>query len=101
MREKLGKTRRLHSSLDDIPGIGAASRKKLLVRFGGLEALRQATDEQVLQVPGITRRQLEALRQKLGPAESHGADMDSAGQGPPKEDPSEERSDLATSRENE
>jgi excinuclease ABC subunit C len=97
MREKLGTSRRLRSSLDDIPGIGAASRKKLLVRFGGLQAVREATDEQLLQVPGITRRQVEALRRHFGAPSSQGADMDSAGQ----EDPPEARSDLATSRENE
>ncbi len=41
------------SQLDAIPGIGPARRKALLARFGSLEAIRNATVEEIASVPGI------------------------------------------------
>jgi excinuclease ABC subunit C len=61
-REKLGKARRLRSTLDDVPGIGPKTRKALLSAFPNLLGIRQATDEALLRVPGVTRRQVRALR---------------------------------------
>jgi excinuclease ABC subunit C len=63
-RERLGKTRRFRSELDDIPGIGPATRKALLRALGTVEAVRKATDEQLLAVPGVTRRSVQALRKR-------------------------------------
>jgi excinuclease ABC subunit C len=52
----------LQSSLDNIPGIGPVKRKRLLRHFGSVKRIREATDEQLLQVESITRRDVEALR---------------------------------------
>ncbi len=44
----------LHSRLDDIPGIGPARRKALLIHFGSLKKVQLATVEELLQVKGIS-----------------------------------------------
>jgi excinuclease ABC subunit C len=41
------------SALDDIPGLGAVRRKALLARFGSVKRLREASAEQIREVPGI------------------------------------------------
>jgi excinuclease ABC subunit C len=41
------------SILDDIPGIGPNRRKALMRRFKGLEAIKEATVEELSQVPGM------------------------------------------------
>jgi excinuclease ABC subunit C len=41
------------SVLDDIPGLGAVRRKALLRHFGSVKALREASVEQIQEVPGI------------------------------------------------
>ncbi|MEA3308654.1 MAG: excinuclease ABC subunit UvrC, partial [Chloroflexota bacterium] len=46
--------RALASPLDAIPGIGAIKRKSLLKHFGSLDAIRQASVEQLLAVRGIS-----------------------------------------------
>ncbi|MEZ4225429.1 MAG: excinuclease ABC subunit UvrC [Polyangiaceae bacterium] len=61
-RKKAGKRRRFESELDQIRGIGAKTRKALLTHLGSLEGVRAASDEAILAVPGVTRRQLDALR---------------------------------------
>jgi excinuclease ABC subunit C len=61
-RMKLGKGRRLHSVLDDVPGIGPATKKALLSHLGSVEAVLSADDARILEVPGVTRRHLAALR---------------------------------------
>jgi excinuclease ABC subunit C len=66
-RERSGKKRRLRSELDDVRGIGPATRKALLRELGSVQALRAATDAQILAVNGVTRRHLGALR-KVFPA---------------------------------
>ena len=52
-RARRGKTRS-QSSLDDIPGIGASRRRALLNHFGGLQPLRNASEEEIARVPGIS-----------------------------------------------
>ncbi len=42
------------SALDSIPGIGPAKRKTLLLHFGSVDKIRQASLEELSQVPGIT-----------------------------------------------
>src|SRR5262249_22606466 len=61
-RERLGKTRKFRSALDDIPGIGPVTRRSLLRTLGSLEAGRQAADETLLAVPGVNQKILRALR---------------------------------------
>ncbi|MBE3075137.1 MAG: excinuclease ABC subunit UvrC, partial [Actinobacteria bacterium] len=41
------------SVLDDIPGLGDVRRKALLRHFGSVKALREASVEQIREVPGI------------------------------------------------
>ena len=60
-RKRLGKKARLRSQIDDIPGLGSA-KKTLLRELGSMQAVRAATDEQILAVKGITKRHLTALR---------------------------------------
>lgn len=62
-RERAGLRRRLTSVLDEVSGIGAKSRVALLKQFADVEHVLQASDEELLAVPGITRRQVAALRQ--------------------------------------
>jgi excinuclease ABC subunit C len=45
----------LHSALDEIPGIGPKRRNALLTRFGGLEGIKAASEEELSQTPGMTR----------------------------------------------
>ncbi|MEO6602046.1 MAG: helix-hairpin-helix domain-containing protein, partial [Polyangiaceae bacterium] len=64
-RKKLGKKRRLSSELDQVPGIGPKTRVALLKTLGSLVAVRGATDEAILSVPGVTKKHLSALRKWL------------------------------------
>ncbi|HMJ15763.1 MAG TPA: excinuclease ABC subunit UvrC [Polyangiaceae bacterium] len=61
-RKKVGKRRRIASELEAIPGVGPKTRKALLTTLGSLQGIREASDEQILAVPGVTKRQLAALR---------------------------------------
>src|SRR6185437_11413891 len=68
-RKKLCKARRLRSEIDDIPGLGAETRRVLLRELGSMAGLRAASDERILAVTGVTKRHLKALR-KVIPAPS-------------------------------
>ncbi len=61
-RERLGRARRMRSALDDVAGIGAPTKKALLKTLGSLAAVKRATDEELLAVPGVTARHVKALR---------------------------------------
>ena len=52
----------IHSQLEDIPGIGPKRRKALLSKLGSLKAIREATEEQLLAVPGMNKAAAEAVR---------------------------------------
>lgn len=65
IREKLGKARRLRSEIEDIPGLGDATRKTLLRELGSMSALRGASDAQILAVTGVTKRHLTAIRKVI------------------------------------
>ena len=62
---KLRNKESVRSKLDDVPGIGPKRRKALLAQFGSLEAIRQATLEQLAAVPGMNRRVAEQLLESL------------------------------------
>lgn len=60
-RSKARKT----SKLDSLPGIGAARRKALVARFGGLAGVLVASVEQLAEVPGISRVMAEKIHSAL------------------------------------
>ena len=66
IREKKGKGERLRSQLDDVPGVGPVLRKRILSTIGGPIQIREATDEALLDIPGVSRRHVEALRESFG-----------------------------------
>ncbi len=53
------------SELDAVPGIGPARRKALLKHFGSLEAIRQASLEELAAVPGMTSAAAQSVRERL------------------------------------
>jgi excinuclease ABC subunit C len=71
IRERMGKARRLRSEIEDIPGLGDATRKALLRELGSMTAVKAATDAQILAVKGVTKRHLTALRKVIpGPGKA-------------------------------
>ncbi|WP_026370755.1 excinuclease ABC subunit UvrC [Kallotenue papyrolyticum] len=53
------------SPLAEIPGIGPKRKQALLKRFGSLDAMRQASVEELAAVPGMTHRAAEELKRLL------------------------------------
>ncbi len=60
-RDKAG----IVSRLDAVPGIGPARRKALLIKFGSLQGVLNATLEELQSVPGITSRLAQELKDQL------------------------------------
>src|SRR6185369_13865026 len=57
-RKKVGKRRRFESTLDNVPGVGPKTRTALLKAFGSIHAIRDASDEALLGVSGVSRKQV-------------------------------------------
>jgi excinuclease ABC subunit C len=65
-RQKRSK-RMIMSGLDEVPGLGEVRRKALLKRFGSLKRLKEASVEEITEVPGVGRRTAEAILAALDP----------------------------------
>ena len=64
-QRKLKRKHTLHSKIDDVPGIGPKRRRLLLNHFGSLTGLKQASTEEILQVPGIPEKLAVEIRSHL------------------------------------
>ncbi|MFQ3595761.1 MAG: excinuclease ABC subunit UvrC [Sphingomonadaceae bacterium] len=58
------------SSLDEVPGIGPARKKALLMHFGTARAVKGASLADLLKAPGISRATAEAVWHHFHPAAS-------------------------------
>jgi len=62
-RESRLKKRAVFSALDALPGVGPQTRVKLLRRFGSLEAVKAASDEELSKI--LSQAQLKTLRGQM------------------------------------
>lgn len=60
--QRAKRAKRIRSSpLDDVPGLGEARKQALIKHFGSVKKLRQATIDEICEVPGIGRRTAESV----------------------------------------
>ncbi len=71
---KLRRNVTLHSSLDEVKGLGPKLRRKLLAKFQNVPGIRKASLEQIASVPGISlqlahriQEQIQVLTSRAGP----------------------------------
>ncbi len=64
-RKRRGK-RALHSSLDDVEGVGPALKRALIKHFGSIAAIRAASFEQLCAVRGVGRALAQRIVDQLG-----------------------------------
>jgi excinuclease ABC subunit C len=62
---RLRKRKGLTSTLDEIPGIGPKRRQALLKHYGSLEAIREASVEELAAVKGMNREVAERVKEQL------------------------------------
>ena len=62
--------RTLHSVLDDIPNVGEKRRRALLMKFGSVDNIKNATLEQLLETPSINNKAAESICQYFNGNES-------------------------------
>ncbi|MET9346474.1 excinuclease ABC subunit UvrC [Streptomyces termitum] len=63
------RTKRLRSSpLDAVPGLGDTRKQALIKHFGSVKRLKQATIDQICEVPGIGRKTAETVAAALAAA---------------------------------
>jgi excinuclease ABC subunit C len=63
------RTKRIRTSpLDAVPGLGDTRKQALIKHFGSVKRLRQATIEQICEVPGLGRKTAEAVAVALAQA---------------------------------
>jgi excinuclease ABC subunit C len=76
LRQKLGLT----SVLEELPGIGPRKRRALLARLGSLRAVREASEETLRSVPGLSARDAATIRRFFdGLAQAESAEPSPAG----------------------
>lgn len=60
--QRAKRAKRIRSSpLDDVPGLGDTRKQALIKHFGSVKKLRQATIDEICEVPGIGRRTAESV----------------------------------------
>ncbi|MDR2539233.1 MAG: excinuclease ABC subunit UvrC [Chlamydiales bacterium] len=62
---KRRKKRLISSTLDNIPGIGPIKKKRLLAHFGSIERIKKASTQDLLQIKGVTKSDIDALQKEL------------------------------------
>ena len=62
---KTRQKRTTESILDTIPGIGPVKKKALLNSFGSIKKITEATPEELLNTPGISKKDIENLKNSL------------------------------------
>lgn len=76
-RNKRGK-RFTSGPLDEVPGLGESRRQALVKHFGSVKKLRQATIDQICEVPGIGRKTAETVAAALAGAVPAGPAVNTA-----------------------
>ncbi|MCX5379012.1 excinuclease ABC subunit UvrC [Streptomyces sp. NBC_00091] len=76
-RNKRGK-RLKAGPLDEVPGLGESRRLALVKHFGSVKKLRQATIDQICEVPGIGRKTAETVAAALARAVPAGPAVNTA-----------------------
>lgn len=61
----------LRSQLEAVSGIGPKRRRALLQHFGTMEAVAQASVDELAAVPGVSLRQAELIKRELGEDHRH------------------------------
>ncbi len=64
LREGRGLKTMKQSALDELPGVGDATRTDLMKKFGSIESLGSATDEELLEI--VSKSQLATIRKFFG-----------------------------------
>ena len=59
--KKLRHKRDFRSTLEDVPGVGEKIRNKLLIHFGSVEKVREASLEDLRQIPHLRQEVAEAV----------------------------------------
>ena len=57
--------RGMQSALDVVPGIGPKRRQALLKQFGSVQAIREASLEELAAAPGMTQRVAASIKERL------------------------------------
>jgi excinuclease ABC subunit C len=70
---KLRTRRTIRSALGDVPGVGPARQRALLTRFGSVEGIRAAGEEEILRVPGFSRVMARRILDHLGESDGESA----------------------------
>lgn len=63
--KKLGAKRGIKSKLDSVPHIGPVRKKALMKHFGSVKAIKEASLQDLLSVPGMDRAAADSLRENL------------------------------------
>ena len=63
--QKVHKKRTFTSALDEVEGIGPRRKKALIKQFGTVQAIRQASIEDLAAVEGITRKVAQKIKESL------------------------------------